>query len=176
MEKNFVSYDLALKLKELGFDDKCFGVWYKSSSEGYTLQLNPLKLDDIYHIEPLTTFQKKIDRFEAMDSIIEYNFNEFFDEFDGEGNEFDPVYSAPLYQQVTKWLREVHGIHIQITYCGEHEDGHPAFRVLIIKGVIKLDCTSPIEGDNYIFRTYEQALEVAILESLKLLKNEPTNN
>jgi hypothetical protein len=172
MEENFVSYDLAVKLKELRFIEPCFAVWYKSSSDGYSLQVNPLKLDDIYAIEPLATFQNNVNRVDAMDSIIKYNFNEFFDDVDAEGNKFDPVYSAPSYQQVQKWLREVHGIHINITYCGEHEDGHPALRVLIIKGVIKLDCTSPIEGDNYIFRTYEQALEVAILESLKLIKDE----
>lgn len=27
MEKQFVSYELALKLKELGFDEECFGAW-----------------------------------------------------------------------------------------------------------------------------------------------------
>ena len=32
MEKEFVPYDLALKLKELGFDEKCFCNWEESWS------------------------------------------------------------------------------------------------------------------------------------------------
>ena len=28
MKKQFVTYEIALKLKELGFDEKCFGVYY----------------------------------------------------------------------------------------------------------------------------------------------------
>lgn len=28
MEKEFVSYEIALKLKELGFDEPCFGWWF----------------------------------------------------------------------------------------------------------------------------------------------------
>ena len=33
MEKEFVPYDLAVKLKELGFDEKCLGVYYNKDGD-----------------------------------------------------------------------------------------------------------------------------------------------
>jgi hypothetical protein len=36
MNKDFVNYDQALSLKELGFDEPCFLYWYKASN-GYIL-------------------------------------------------------------------------------------------------------------------------------------------
>lgn len=33
MEKEFVPYDLALDLKELGFDEPCFGIYYNKTKE-----------------------------------------------------------------------------------------------------------------------------------------------
>lgn len=33
MEKQFVPYDLALRLKKLGFDEKCFGVYYSKDGD-----------------------------------------------------------------------------------------------------------------------------------------------
>ena len=33
MEKEFVPYELALELKELGFDEPCFGIWVKGEQK-----------------------------------------------------------------------------------------------------------------------------------------------
>lgn len=62
MEKEFVTYEIALKLKELGFDEECFG-WYGSQgilNQKYDLEntiLAPLWqqvidfLIDVYELE-----------------------------------------------------------------------------------------------------------------------------
>ena len=39
MEKQFVTYEIALKLKELGFDEKCFGFWYVSQINNSCIEL-----------------------------------------------------------------------------------------------------------------------------------------
>jgi len=39
MEKEFVPYELAVKLKELGFDEPCFGFWCKDTkTQEYTIR------------------------------------------------------------------------------------------------------------------------------------------
>lgn len=176
-DDEYVNYYLAVKLKELRFIEPCFAVWYKSSSDGYSLQVNPLKLDDIYDIEPLATFQNNFNRVDAMDSIIKYNFNEFFDDVDAEGNKFDPVYSAPLYQQVTKWLRNNHKVDISIipNYKNKQPIETKTYRCGIIyveNNLIESFFIRPTNNkfDFIEFETYEQALNTAILESLKLIK------
>jgi hypothetical protein len=71
--------------------------------------------------------------------------------------------------ELQKWLREKHNIHININYCGEHDDGHPAFRIMVIHNENKIECVSPIKDDWYVFRLYEEALEAGLIEALKLI-------
>ncbi len=45
MQKQFVTYEIALKLKELGFDEQCFGYYYidKTFATTYNIDMyNPL--------------------------------------------------------------------------------------------------------------------------------------
>jgi hypothetical protein len=151
MKENFASCEISLKLKELGFDEACLN-YYHNDNENID--------DPNYYLwdycNTIGIKSSELQSNKGMENFI----------------------AAPLYQQVQKWLREVHNIHIDISYCGEHEDGHPAFRAVVIGSwtnavkVYKIDCISPIEGDYYIFRSYELALEAAILESIKIISNE----
>ena len=43
MEKEFVPYELALKLKELGFDEECFGWWSWINGIAASLYTYPMK-------------------------------------------------------------------------------------------------------------------------------------
>ena len=73
-----------------------------------------------------------------------------------------PYYSAPTQTLLQKWLREVHNIDIFAFSCrftGYEEIGYYTFS---IKGII------PVK--NYKFKIYEEALEVGLLEALKLIK------
>jgi hypothetical protein len=77
-----------------------------------------------------------------------------------------------------KWLREVHGIEISVRAI--------KWENTELKTGLVLDSYEyemyPLKKPYYIhhkvpgFKTYELALEEALQESLKLLKNEPTNN
>lgn len=85
MNKQFVPYEEAIALKELGFDELCLAYYQKSSVIG----------DDT--ILPLTI------RKEASN----YNDNSF-------SKLGVPFYSAPLYQQAFRWFREK-GIYGDLT-------------------------------------------------------------
>lgn len=41
MKKLFIPYELALKLKELGFDEECLGWFYKDNSDRGKVQIRP---------------------------------------------------------------------------------------------------------------------------------------
>lgn len=83
MKHLFVPYELALKLKEKGFDEPCFKYWYAETQTD-----TPYLTYTVYDEE-----------------LYEQSFNGKF-----EGDEIQV--SAPLYQQVIDWFREKHDLHI----------------------------------------------------------------
>ena len=86
----------------------------------------------------------------------------------------ESVYLAPTQSLLQKWLREIHGIEISIRAIKWENDK--------LKTGLVLDSYEyemyPLNKPYYIyhkvsgFKTYEQALEQALLESLKLIKDE----
>ena len=83
-------------------------------------------------------------------------------------NKCDVCYSAPTQGLLQKWLREVHGINIVIS---------PSYRCF---NIIQISKYNEIEDQNEDvassglefkdFETYEEALEVGLSESLKLIE------
>ncbi len=45
MEKEFVPYELALKMKQLGFDEPCFGYWYTEQEEYKKIDIQLATID-----------------------------------------------------------------------------------------------------------------------------------
>ena len=82
MKKEFVSYEQALALKELGFDEPCFG-WFRST-------LIPSNFTE-YFLD--TEFGMN----ESPSDWVNSNFS-------------DKTCSAPLYQQAFRWFREEYGL------------------------------------------------------------------
>ena len=100
MESQFVPYEIALKLKQNGFDEPCFGtynsfgVFTRSNSE-YPLDKNSVQLYDDLWLEAIKPF----------------------------GHTPDMLCTAPLWQQVVDWLFFEHGKDIGYSpnkdYLGE---------------------------------------------------------
>ena len=88
MKKEFIPYEQALVLKELGFNEPCLGFYYK--------------LNDDFLLEiPVISYK------ENKNSIIDETFD----------NKSECI-TAPLYQQAFRWFREKHNIdsyHIEPT-------------------------------------------------------------
>jgi hypothetical protein len=83
MIKEFIPYDQALELKELGFNEPCFG-WFRST-------LIPSNFTE-YFLE--TEFGMN----ESPSDWVNSNF-------------LDKACSAPLYQQAFRWFREKRGLY-----------------------------------------------------------------
>ena len=81
MNKEFVPYEQALSLKELGFEEPCFGCYTKN--------------------------KELIIRVGDYRSFSNNNVENFFIDFNGYEN---GTISAPLYQQCFRWFREKYNI------------------------------------------------------------------
>ena len=98
IRNQFCSYEIALKLKELGFDEKCIASYYTNIKEN-----NTAKYD----------VRKKLN--------ASFDYNAFTDEDDsGYIRNSDKEYyiSVPLWQQCIDWFRKKYEISIEILYEG----------------------------------------------------------
>lgn len=72
MEKQFVPYELSVKLKELGFDEECFA-WYDSNSfDTIELEFEYKNNKDLYFKESCTAplYQQALDWFREKYNIV----------------------------------------------------------------------------------------------------------
>ena len=86
MEKEFIPYKQALALKELGFDEDCFGCYTE-------------KKEVIVRVGDYRSFQNN----DSEDVIRDFNSYE------------NGTVSAPLYQQAFRWFREKYKISGEIS-------------------------------------------------------------
>ena len=153
MEKEFVIYEQAVKLKELGFDGKCIGFFYTDDSENFKKN----KFD----------YRKKF--------VIDFS-----DEDDYMVNSDKTHYvSAPLKQQVLRWFRDEHQIFASIeTDC----TSYPKFAI-VINGFVgnPRDLTEKYWGWNRrfnsdLYRSYEEAESDCIDKLISFIEAESILN
>lgn len=95
MNEDFVSFELANKLKEKGFREKCLAYYDAEDNVG-------LLYNTQYSIELLPC--------QYTDLLASYNSGDIAANLDTSDNCID----APTISQVLKWLREEHGISLNI--------------------------------------------------------------
>jgi hypothetical protein len=95
MEKEFIPYELAVKLKALGFNEPCFGKY-------------------------LSNLQSDWKEFEL---ILEMGMNEEFED-NRNIYLLEEACSAPTYSQAFRWFREKHGLDYEIPYAGNKGEYH----------------------------------------------------
>ena len=91
IQKQFCSYEIALALKELGFDEPCIA---RFNSDGNFIILRQTATSDM-------SLVSTIKNSEDITLFI--------------GDVVTPI-CAPLWQQVVDWFRETHGIHIDLDF------------------------------------------------------------
>jgi hypothetical protein len=102
MEKEFIPYEQALALKELGFNEPCFG-WFRST-------LIPSNFTEFF-------LETEFGMNESPSDWVNSNF-------------LDKACSAPLYQQAFRWFREKYDLHNGIyPYYDEYEFQIKDFRL-----------------------------------------------
>ena len=152
MKEQFVTYEIALALKELGFDEECL------------VYFNNDKYRDL-----ICTCENGMDG----DFTVHH--------YSGDVN-------APLWQQVIDWFREKYEIYIAvISYTNYIKLGENTLMYEIIIGN-KDNQFDPSVGNSaerlrlnyetkefsyyYLYKTYEEAREQAILKAIELCQKE----
>jgi hypothetical protein len=137
MNKEFIPYEQALALKELGFDEPCFKYWYaKNKTE------TPYLTYTVYDGE-----------------LYEQDFNTPF-----EGNQIR--ISAPTFSKAFRWFREKYVLLGFIEPANGYEDKSLfAFYICDDEQNIVDDSHSYSKDSSLHFRTYEEA-EIACLKKL----------
>lgn len=87
MENEFIPYEQALELKELGFDEPCFAT-YEKLNESILIQ---------DATRPFVNTNSRLSHFEDQEGYIEQC-------------------TAPLYQQAFRWFREKYNMHFFAQY------------------------------------------------------------
>ena len=139
MKEQFVTYEIALKLKELRFDECCLAVYFK----------NKFQLVKGFNINNVDLHMAN-----EMDAIL-----------------------APLWQQVIDWLKEKHGIFVFID-MGKYYDSYAGAypfqtwcKIYKNKELINsITVRNKLDNENFIFYSYEEAREQAILKAIELIK------
>jgi arylsulfatase A-like enzyme len=146
MNKEFVPYTLALKLKELGFDEGCLAKWmldtvgdtiphfrYNYESEGVWFKHNSKDVSNL--------------------NGTKHGIKHF-------------LWSAPLWQQAFEWMREKH--ELVVDWNHSQYDNAGSYIGVSIKN-IHLEET--IVG---VYKSYEEAQEACLTKLLEIVENENT--
>jgi hypothetical protein len=147
MEKEFVSYEQAVALKELGFDEKCLTTYiYKGG-------LNSIWNVLSYQIENEYLFENTCD-----------------DLWDTNSTNKNDCISAPLKQQVFGWFREKYE-YIPHIYIYENLN---LYDFDIYGGLA--DKYDEYELGNQLYNTYEEAENACIDKLIELAKQQDNDN
>jgi hypothetical protein len=143
MEKEFIPYNLSLRMKELGFDEPCLmKVWWLNDFDIYTKkQFNPHITMNGYDVK--FRYQLSVDHPLNKGEVLHLE--------------------IPTYSQAFKWFREK-SFYVNINYDWNDE----VFRITIMKQNKDKSCKIiHLKEDDYIkeFYTYEEA-ELACLKKL----------
>lgn len=151
MEEQFVPYELALKLKELGFDEKCLGFYYQAiETEWFD--------------------------FRSGGNVIFNEGNPIILNYSGKiGLERDEIYlcKAPLWQQAFDWFREEKELlnHSTTHLQDIGEDGSLVesygYRIMYNKDGYKCDVWEKLAR----FDTYEEARLACLEKLIEIVEN-----
>ena len=145
IHKEFIPYELSLKLKQVGFQEECMGY--------YTCSLTSVKHETDGYSGPFGWKKGEV----SFDKSFFINNNKNFDY----SNENWLYCGAPLYQQVFRWFRENHKLGVQATRDG----GEWHFNIVDYSNEQESSPQRNLIHVNLSSEDYEEA-ELACLEKL----------
>ena len=143
MQKEFIPYELALELKELGFNEFCAGRYYTNDSA--------LPIFMQWTIKDGTDFNSILLPY-GSDNVM-----------------LSPFISAPLYQQVFRWFREKHNLFGLVFYHTDNKINFESphyFRIYEMKHKGK-----QIEHSKE-YKTYEEAELECLKKLIEIVKKQ----
>lgn len=165
MKEQFVTYEIALKLKELGFDEPCFG-YYRPMKE-WMMEGTKFNPERHFHgcnwvnSDNSMYFMYRQNSFGDRDSVVK-------------NSEFTKAVentAVPLWQQAIDWLREEKNLFIHIIDSFHISSNSPQYKYHIYPYNYKAGCKdAAFYGDwniDYLF-----VREQAILKAIELCQKE----
>ena len=139
-QTEFIPYEQALELKELGFDEPCFGYYADSKLRGVNLGI-----EELGGIEPY--YQRF--GFHTLNNHDISNSNKV-------------VVTSPLYQQAFRWFRETHEYYTDLFVDDNKTFG---FCITYFTYTVRID--KPIQRG---FNTYEEAELACLKRLIEIVK------
>lgn len=146
MEETLISLEAGKLAKEKGFDWKVESYYHKSNGKE-------------------TPYTRKSTGYRT-DEIVCTNWNDGQGSYPTLPNEVNC--SAPTQSLLQKWLRDVHNLHIRIQPMLRFDQIYPSKYTSHIE--VPFDPFKHKPSNYQIGDTYEEALEKALIEALKLIK------
>lgn len=128
MKDQFVTYEIARRLKELGFDEYCFSYHKRDQTLGFKMNFN-VKNSWLSSEKPI-----------GEDRTY--------------GQIFESECAAPLWQQAIGWLRE-RGVQIYERTFLAHEDYTKIDPTFLVKQVGRFTETEPLSAEVAILKALE---------------------
>lgn len=147
LKDQLVTFETAKLAAEKGFNEECIEIY---SSEGILQELLNVDENKMYKYIERGDFEKARELITGVNSDLT--------EIGRKGN-CAPYVTAPTQALLQRWLRDIHGIHIQIP-LQYAEDYYP----WIFFKSASMDYRQIFHG------TYEEALEKGLQEALNLIK------
>jgi hypothetical protein len=148
MKEQFVTYEIALKLKELGFNNSCLASWcYKTKERIPTLYGCGALLFDV----------------DGLPNNKDYN---------------EIICSAPLYQQIIDWFRETYNCIINTRVWSNRGLDIVKYLKTKYDYDVFIDNSDPkifIHHENDFANSYQEAREQAILKAIELCQKTTKN-
>jgi hypothetical protein len=152
LEKEFVTYDLALRLKVLGFEESCLA-YYESQDKNLVINYNNL---------PLTEEQKKKPGLYTID-----NRNGVLPQW---------AVAGPTWQATFKWFRDKHDLHSWTMLHNGYidEDFNITYKIIDVEGNWYY-CDKFFErtktGFNGLYKTYEEAEQSCLKKLIEIVES-----
>jgi len=154
MKDELISFETAKLAKEKGFDELCYSLY--KNEKLYSGPFGTTIVNNLYGIRPSVSKFSNSDLKKSNEQSI----------------------AAPTQSLLQRWLREVHNCVIEIELHGEEETewkinpDNFLFEYIVNYYGNPFEFTLSDDNDlcDYNFKSYEEALESALFESLKLIK------
>ena len=141
MEKEFIPYEIALALKELGFDGDCFAIWSGFDEINFSTTDKVRLYSSKFRINDTQSATFYINDFNSLSSRV----------------------AAPTFSQAFRWFREKYNIYVEISFNQKYENSK--------FGYIIRSKSSCLHTRDFPYKTYKEAELECLKKLIEIIKD-----